>query len=260
MKIRFLLALERRFRSLRRKYAHILYAGKSVYCPICDQTFRKFKPAGRSKYKRPNSVCPKCAGRERDRVMHLFFGEKKEILRRKRCRVLHIAPEPCVVPNLRDLSTQQYVSGDLIRDDVLIRFDIQALPFSDQSFEVVYCSHVLQAVEDDDKALAEISRVLSSNGWAILSVPCRGVSTREFHAGGDQEAPVDFVRIYGSDFTDKLIDTGFNVVSINMQDIVSDEDQRKMCLSTESVGAIYLVQHGLSDSDNQEYTEILQSE
>ena len=249
MKIRFLLALERRFRSLRRKYAHILYAGKSVYCPICDQTFRKFKPAGRSKYKRPNSVCPKCAGRERDRVMHLFFGEKKEILRRKRCRVLHIAPEPCVVPNLRDLATQQYVSGDLIRDDVLIQFDIQALPFSDQSFEVVYCSHVLQAVEDDDKALAEISRVLSSNGWAIVNVPCRGVSTREFHAGGDEEAPADFVRIYGSDFTENLVQKGFNVVPITMHEIASDEEQRMMCLSAESVGSIYLLQHPTQNHD-----------
>ncbi|MXW08037.1 MAG: methyltransferase domain-containing protein [Gammaproteobacteria bacterium] len=250
MKIRFLLALENRLRNLRRKYAHILYAGKSVYCPMCDQTFRKFKSAGRSKYKRPNSVCPKCAGRERDRVMHLFFAEKKEILRRKQCRLLHIAPEPCVVPNLRDLATQLYVSGDLVRNDVLTQFDIQALPFSDQSFDVVYCSHVLQAVEDDDKALAEISRVLSYNGWAIVNVPCRGVSTREFHAGGDEEAPADFVRIYGSDFTDKLVQKGFNVVPIKMHDIASDEDQRMMCLSAESVGSIYLLQHGTQNLEN----------
>ena len=158
MKIRFLLALERRFRTLRRKYAQVLYAGNSVYCPICDQTFRKFKPAGRSKYKRPNAVCPKCAGRERDRVMYEFFKSKIEILRRKQCRVLHIAPESCVVPNLLELATRQYVSGDLVRTDVLVQFDLQALPFSDKSFEVVYCSHVLQAVEDDDKSLGEIKR------------------------------------------------------------------------------------------------------
>lgn len=249
MKIRFLLALERKIRSLRRNYAHILYAGKNVYCPICDQSFRKFKPAGRSKFKRPNAVCPKCAGRERDRVMHLFFAQKKEVLRRKRCRVLHIAPESCVVPNLQELATQYYISGDLVRDDVLIQFDVQALPFTDEAFEVVYCSHVLQAVADDDNALVEIHRVLSNNGWAIINVPCRGLSTREFHAGGDHEAPADFVRIYGSDFTEKLVQTGFNVVPLNMGDIVSDEDQRRMCLSAESVGSIYLVQHGKNDPE-----------
>ena len=250
MKIRFLLALERRFRSLRRKYAHVLYAGKSAYCPICDQTFRKFKPAGRSKYKRPNAVCPKCAGRERDRVMYQFFKDKKEILRRAQCRVLHIAPESCVVPNLQELATRQYVSGDLVRTDVLVQFDVQTLPFSDQSFEIVYCSHVLQAVDDDDKALGEIKRVLTNNGWAIISVPCRGLATQVFHAGGSHEVPADFVRIYGSDFTEKLVQAGFNVVPINMQNIVSDEEQRMMCLSVKSVGAIFLVQHGTSDSNS----------
>ena len=182
--------------------------------------------------------------------MHLFFAQKMEVLRRKNCRLLHIAPEPCVVPNLQDLATRQYVSGDLIRDDVLIQFDIQALPFSNQSFEVVYCSHVLQAVEDDDKALAEISRVLSSNGWAIVNVPCRGVSTREFHAGGDQEVPADFVRIYGSDFTEKLVRKGFNVVPITVQEIASDEEQRMMSLSAATVGSIYLLQHGTPCPDD----------
>ena len=181
--------------------------------------------------------------------MHQFFAKKKDFLRRKQCRVLHIAPEPCVVPNLRDLATRQYVSGDLVRTDVLIQFDIQALPFSKQSFDVIYCSHVLQAVEDDDKALAEISRILSSTGWAIVNVPCRGVSTREFHAGGDEEAPADFVRIYGSDFTEKLIHKGFNVVPIHMNELATVEEQRMMCLSRESVGSIYLLQHPAPSPD-----------
>ena len=250
MKIRFLLVLERRFREVRRKYASFLYAGKSVYCPICDQTFRKFKSAGRMKYRRPNAVCPKCAGRERDRVMHRFFAEKKEILQRKHCRVLHIAPESCIVPNLLELATQHYVSGDLVREDVHVQFDVQALPFPDESFEVVYCSHVLQAVENDDKSLAEIQRVLAHNGWAMINVPCRGLETREFRAGGDHEAPADFIRIYGTDFTEKLVEKGFNVVPVHVQDIVSDEDQHAMSVTAETVGAIYLVQRGTLDPDN----------
>ena len=249
MKIRFLLALENRFRNFRRKYAHIFYAGKSVYCPICDQWFRKFKSAGRMKYKRPNAVCPKCAGRERDRVMHIFFAEKKDILTRRQCRVLHVAPESCIVPQLEEIATHQYVSGDLVRKDVQVQFDIQELPFRDNSFESVYCSHVLQAVKDDDKSLAEIYRVLTDNGWAVINVPCRGSKTREFHAGGDHEAPVDFVRIYGSDFTQKLLEKGFNVVPILVQDIVSDADQRDLSVTAETVGAIYLVQRGTSSQE-----------
>lgn len=249
MKVRFLLTLERRLRNFRRKHAHIFYAGKSVYCPICDQWFRKFKSAGRMKYKRPNAVCPQCAGRERDRVMHVFFAEKKEILKRQQCRVLHVAPEACIVPHLMEIATGQYVSGDLIRTDVQVQFDIQELPFQESSFEVVYCSHVLQAVKNDDKSLKEIFRVLTHNGWAVINVPCRGAETREFHSGGDHEAPADFVRIYGSDFTAKLLEQGFNVVPIHVQDIVSDTDQRDMSVSAETVGAIYLVQLGASNQE-----------
>jgi SAM-dependent methyltransferase len=37
--------------------------------------------------------------------------------------------------------------------------DVQNLPFEDKSFDFVYCSHVLEHVEDPAKALSEISRV-----------------------------------------------------------------------------------------------------
>lgn len=174
----------------------------------------------------------------------MFFKAKKDILSRQQCRVLHVAPESCIVPQLQEIASQQYVSGDLIRTDVQVQFDIQELPFQDNSFEAVYCSHVLQAVQDDDRSLSEIYRVLTDNGWAVINVPCRGSETREFHSGGDHEAPADFVRIYGSDFTEKLLEKGFNVVPILVQDIVSDADQRDMSIAAETVGAIYLVQLG----------------
>ena len=90
----------------------------------------------------------------------------------------------------------------------------------------------------------------SATGHGTVPVPCRGVSTREFHAGGDEEAPADFVRIYGLDFTEKLVQKGFNVVPINIHEIASDEDQRMMCLSAESVGSIYLLQHGTQSLEN----------
>lgn len=175
--------------------------------------------------------------------MHVFFTEKKEILSRKQCRVLHIAPELCIVPHLQEIATQYYVTGDLIRTDVQVQFDLQALPFSDQSFEVVYCSHVLQAVKDDDQSLTEIYRILTDNGWAMINVPCRGSETRNFHAGGDHQAPADFVRIYGTDFIEKLVQIGFNVVPIFVHDIIADEnDQIQMRVDAETVGAMYLVQ------------------
>jgi len=48
-----------------------------------------------------------------------------------------------------------------------------AIPFPDQHFDLVLCIEVLEHVEDDEKALGEIARVLRSGGNLILSLPYR---------------------------------------------------------------------------------------
>jgi SAM-dependent methyltransferase len=45
------------------------------------------------------------------------------------------------------------------------------LPFNDGSFDFVFCTEVLEHVEDDARAFSEISRVLKANGLALLSTP-----------------------------------------------------------------------------------------
>lgn len=49
--------------------------------------------------------------------------------------------------------------------------DLTALPYHDASFEAVVSSEVLEHVEDDAKAVAELARVLVPGGWAIATVP-----------------------------------------------------------------------------------------
>src|SRR5919109_5463651 len=48
---------------------------------------------------------------------------------------------------------------ELVGDRPLVIADVAALPFADNSFDVVICSHVLEHVEDPDAALAELERV-----------------------------------------------------------------------------------------------------
>jgi SAM-dependent methyltransferase len=83
----------------------------------------------------------------------------------------------------------------------------------------VYCSHVLEHVEDDRRAMAELFRILRPGGWAFLSVPIHGARTIEdpaialpadrLRAFGQE----DHVRIYGNDgaFERRLEHVGFNV-------------------------------------------------
>jgi ubiquinone/menaquinone biosynthesis C-methylase UbiE len=43
--------------------------------------------------------------------------------------------------------------------------------YSDQSFDFIYCCHVLEHIPDDQKAVKEIYRILTKKGWAIFMVP-----------------------------------------------------------------------------------------
>ena len=45
------------------------------------------------------------------------------------------------------------------------------LPFKDQAFDCILCSEVLEHIPDDERAMAELSRVLKPASWLLLSVP-----------------------------------------------------------------------------------------
>jgi len=48
---------------------------------------------------------------------------------------------------------------------------IEDLPFADASFDIVTCLDVIEHVEDDQKAITEIARVIRPGGLLILTVP-----------------------------------------------------------------------------------------
>ena len=52
-----------------------------------------------------------------------------------------------------------------------IEADAQKLPFGANSFDTVIASEILEHVDDDDKVLAEIKRVLRPRGVVLISVP-----------------------------------------------------------------------------------------
>lgn len=114
--------------------------------------------------------------------------------------MLHFAPEKA----LRTLFAQMfsdYQTADLFQEDVDHKVDIQMLPFADESFDVVYASHVLEHIPDDAKALSEIHRILRPAGIAILPVPIMGLKTIEYDAPDPLQD--DHVRAPGIDYFDR---------------------------------------------------------
>jgi ubiquinone/menaquinone biosynthesis C-methylase UbiE len=146
------------------------------------------------------------------RETNLFDGQTK--------RMLHIAPEPCLGPRISSCKGVEYVSGDLESGRAMTVVDVTNIQFADCSFDVIYCSHVLEHVPDDAKAMSEFVRVLRPNGWAILQVPIFGERTDEDSSVVDPDerhrrfGQWDHVRSYGRDYRDRLGNAGFVVREI----------------------------------------------
>jgi SAM-dependent methyltransferase len=97
--------------------------------------------------------------------------------------------------------------------------DITALPFEDESFELVLCSHVLEHVEADAAAMREMRRVLRPGGAALIQSPVNHDQERTFESpeltSPEQRARYfsqpDHVRVYGRDIVQRLERAGFEV-------------------------------------------------
>lgn len=71
-----------------------------------------------------------------------------------------------------DLTSLQ-TAKDLLGED-LVQLRGESLPFKDGSFDLVLCLDYLEHIEDDDRAVAEISRVLKPGGELIAVTPHTG--------------------------------------------------------------------------------------
>jgi ubiquinone/menaquinone biosynthesis C-methylase UbiE len=110
-----------------------------------------------------------------------------------------------------------YTSADLSNSRALVRADITAIPFAEGSFDLIFCSHVLEHVQADRAAMRECFRVLAPGGYAVFAVPISGEITREDPTVTDPEerrlrfGQNDHVRVYGSDIARRLQQVGFVV-------------------------------------------------
>ncbi|MGQ1910416.1 class I SAM-dependent methyltransferase [Marinifilum sp. RC60d5] len=199
----------------------IFLVGNKVECPVCGGHFRKFLPYGYTKATgRDNCLCPKCLSLERHRLMWLYFNKETDFFS-KNLKVLHIAPEQCFYKRFKALANLDYTTADLESPIADVHFDVQEIPFAEETYDVVICNHVMEHVTDDAKAMNEIYRVLKPNGFAILQVPMDtdNPNTMEDPNVTDPKEreklyrQKDHVRLYGLDYGDRLSAVGFNVVA-----------------------------------------------
>ncbi len=192
----------------------LLYIGNTKFCPCCGWRFRKFLPC--SKTFRSGITCPRCGSLGRHRLMWLYFKNRTRLFS-DRLKVLHFAPEFCIQRQLDGLRNIEYMSADLDSPWAQSRVDITHIPEPDSTYDIVLCSHVLEHVPRDRVAMKEIFRILKPGGWAILQVPVQWDRPNTYEdptiiKPDEREKAFgqsDHVRIYGSDYPDRLRQAGF---------------------------------------------------
>lgn len=229
------------------KVVALFYRGNRVECPVCKSHFREFLPYGRLK-SRANALCPNCLSLERHRLIWLYLEQKTDFFSAPK-RMLHIAPELCFMDRFEKLPNLDYITGDIESPLAKVKMDIHQIPFEDNSFDVLFCNHVLEHVENDLQAVSEIKRVLKPGGWAILQVPffypipektfsdttIIDPKERERIFGQD-----DHVRMFGHDYAERLGSSGLQVVEEKMVMELPETVVKRHALAADEI--IYRVQ------------------
>jgi len=196
-------------------------------CPICN-----YKGPFMDKNNRHHAKCPKCGELERARMAMLVVNEIYDDHKASQTDVLHISPEN-FLRKIFKKKYKSYISSDLYRKDVDHQFDIEEIPYPDNSFDLVFASHVLEYVKNDKKAINEIKRVLRPGGLAFLPVPMLHDKTIDFEERPPnkriiRETGVDYFDRYREVFTEVKVydpssfDEKFNL-TIDMEDESSTE-------------------------------------
>ena len=218
---------------IRKAVYSVYYGGSAYYCPVCDTALQQFPPsAGRG----TDTECPICLSRPRHRLAWLYLRDKTDLLDGKPKRLLHVAPEMGLGRRFQQAPNVDYLSGDLNSPDAMVKMDVTDIQYPENSFDVIFCSHVLEHVPDDRKAMRELYRVLKPGGWAILDVPILRKTTLEDPTVTTPAERLrvylqeDHVRMYGEDYVDRLREAGFDVAVDKFINEFTDEEVRRMGL------------------------------
>lgn len=174
-------------------------------------------------------LCPVCSSSDRYRLYADYFTKRFEALKKPDIVVtfLDIAPDKEFTLWLKQHYFINYRSVDLLMDGVDDKADITDLNiYESEKFDIILCSHVLEHVLNDNKALSELYRVLKKGGWGIIMVPILLTLESDFenpHYKSIEDrwkyfGQNDHVRVYSKNgFLTKLEKTGFKVNQLGIE-------------------------------------------
>jgi hypothetical protein len=217
----------------------------SYQCPVCENEVNEFLPLSpyfeenKKKHGNPFTFddletlnnkqysCPHCGASDRDRLFACYLNEKISWFHKAdKIHLLDIAPSKPLNHFIDKIGNIIHHTADLYLEDVDFVVDITNMPkIASKSYDMLICSHVLEHVNDDKRAFAELYRVLKPRGWGIIMVPINlkirqidedpeviDISERWRRFGQD-----DHVRLYSkSSFVERLETAGFIVKQLGV--------------------------------------------
>jgi SAM-dependent methyltransferase len=229
------------------KLSPIFYRGNQYECPVCGKTSRKFLSYGSHVSHRENVLCPHDLTLERHRLIWLFLQRKSNLFTAPALSFLHIAPEQCFLPYFKKQKNLKYLTGDLVSPIADLHFDLHQIPLEDNTFDVIFCNHVLEHVADSKQCMSELYRVMKPGGWGIFQAP-QDVSRADTYedasitSEADREKHFwqkDHVRLFGANYPEKLAEVGFSFEEHTAESLVGAELANRYRLSKSEILYIF---------------------
>ena len=207
--------------------------GTDCSCPCCGMKLKAFVPgsyreepdrfaSSRYEHTRQDVLCPVCRSLPRHRILALWCERHIELLRS--AEILYFAPEYSMTlwMNRNGVSC---VTADLYAQADL-KLDIQATGLPDDSWDVIFCNHVLEHVDDFRAALREMRRILRPGGSFVCSFPMdpnvelldEDPSVRTAAERVRRFGQNDHQRVFGMGAEEFLTEAGFAVERIEGRD------------------------------------------
>ena len=217
------------------------YRGNRYVDPIDGSSYRKFLPYGYLKLS-PNALCPGTLSLERHRLLWLYLERETRFLEQS-LKVLHLAPEQVLYKKFKSFEHWNYTTADLDSPLAEVKADICALPFEENTYDLILCNHVLEHIQDHIKAMEELYRVLKKGGTLIAQVPLEEQREKTFEDNSilDKKertkvfGQYDHVRIYGKDFYSFLDQVGFKSQAISYASSLTEEEFNRFGLQKDSI-------------------------